>query len=76
MLLHTGGRFSIPYARQRPGPGLHPLRCLQIGGIEGAGIDAVAVEAQAMDLYASINQAADKLDRILERRIGRQRAGG
>lgn len=41
-----------------------------------AGMDPLAVEAQAMDLYASINQATDKLDRILEHRIGRRRAGG
>lgn len=40
-----------------------------------AGMDPVAVSAQRSDLYGAVDEAADKLEKALEHRLGRSGAG-
>ncbi|MBA1145653.1 HPF/RaiA family ribosome-associated protein [Ectothiorhodospiraceae bacterium WFHF3C12] len=39
-----------------------------------AGFDPVVVSAQSVDLYTAVDQAADKLEKALEHRLGRNAA--
>lgn len=40
-----------------------------------AGLDPVTAHAQDTDIYVSVRDAAEKLDRAIEHRLGRQEAG-
>lgn len=39
-----------------------------------SGLDPVAVSAQSVDLYTAVDEAADKLEKALEHRLGRTAA--
>jgi ribosomal subunit interface protein len=41
-----------------------------------AGLDPITVHAQDTDMYLAVRDAADKLDRAIEHRLGRQESRG